>query len=296
MRNKDEPQPPPIPRRSWIEIDFQKDKVDMMVIHCYLSEQCMRMHHNLKPYHCPVSQELLLPSPPDTMGNLIDWIGNNASAIDASDVDPPFHKYGILQDNEDVAFAFKTGKDSLYFSTKRLFLIDTQGFSGKRKEYMSVPLDMIQVWSVESAGHFDGDIEFEACFKGFWSKEVKQDLRKGKADIVAVQSFIAHSVIGSADGSAALKCAQYMQIFGAMDKFLSSVSDNTYLQDPAALTYLLHTSSALLQANESAETAFKCGQDTFIISTKPVIIIDKKNITGQSVAYKNPLVYNRAFW
>lgn len=122
-------------------------------------------------------------------------------------------------------------------------------------------------------------------------------MRKGKADIVAIQSFIAHFVIGSADGGTALKCAQSMQLVGAMDKFLSYVSDNAYLQDPAAMTESLRTSPALLQVDESVETAFKCGRDTFIISTKRIIIIDKKNVTGKSVAYKSyPLMYNRAFW
>lgn len=150
--NNDESQPPPIPRRSWIEIDFQKDKVDMMVVHRYVSERCMRTNRNLKPYDSPVSHDLLLPSPPETMTNLMDWIGNNASAIDAAAVDEQFREYGILQDDEHVAFAFKTGRDSLFFTTKRLFLIDTQGVTGKRKEYMSVPLDMIRVWTVERCG------------------------------------------------------------------------------------------------------------------------------------------------
>lgn len=120
-----------------------------MVIHRYLSERCMRTNHNLKPYNSLVSNDLLAPSPPETMTNLMDWIGNNASAIDAAAVDEQFHESGILQDDEHVAFAFKTGRDSLYLTTKRLFLIDAQGITGKRKEYMSVPLDMIRVWSVE---------------------------------------------------------------------------------------------------------------------------------------------------
>ena len=34
-----------------------------------------------------------------------------------------------------------------------------QGFTGKRKEFMSVPWDAVRVWSVESAGNFDRDME-----------------------------------------------------------------------------------------------------------------------------------------
>jgi hypothetical protein len=147
--NEDDPPPPPIPRRSWIEIDFQKDKVDVMVVHRYLSERCMRVNHKLKAFNSPVSSQVLAPLPPDTTTNLIDWIGNNAAAIDAEAVDEQFHQSGILQEDEHVAFAFKAGRDSLYFTNKRLFVIDVQGMTGKRKEYMSIPLDMIRVWSVE---------------------------------------------------------------------------------------------------------------------------------------------------
>ena len=109
----------------------------------------MRTNHKLKPYNSPVSSLVFTPLPPDTTTNLIDWIGNNAAAIDANSVDEKFHESGILQEDEHVAFAFKSGRDSLYFTTKRLFVLDVQGFSGKRKEYMSVPLDMIRAWSVE---------------------------------------------------------------------------------------------------------------------------------------------------
>ena len=84
--------------------------------------------HNLKPYNIPVSPEVLIPSPPGTGEKLINWIGDNAAAIDAKAVDSQFHEAGLLQADEHVAFAFKTGRDSLYFTNKRLFLIDVQGY------------------------------------------------------------------------------------------------------------------------------------------------------------------------
>ena len=197
MREKeDDPPPPPIPRKSWLEIDFQKDKVDILVVHRYLSERVMRTSgHTMKPYTSTVSPNLLVPSPPGSRENLLDWIGENAAAIDADAVNQKFHEAGILQTDERVAFAFKTGRDSLYLTNKRFFMIDVQvrasrtvafvclwspdgekafegghrlqfafrlilqGLTGKRKEYMSVPWDAIRVWSVESAGNFDRDME-----------------------------------------------------------------------------------------------------------------------------------------
>lgn len=125
--NDDDPPPPPIPRKSWLEIDFQKDKVDILVVHRYLSERVMRTNgHNMKPYTSNVSPNLLVPSSPGSRENLLDWIGENASAIDAEAVNQKFHEAGILQHDERVAFAFKTGRDSLYLTNKRFFMIDVQ--------------------------------------------------------------------------------------------------------------------------------------------------------------------------
>jgi len=296
--NEDDPPPPPIARKSYLEIDFQKDKVDTLMVHRYLSERLMRVNgHQLKPYTNPVSPDLLVPSPPGTVENLLDWIGDNAAAIDAEAVDEKFHEAGILQHDEHVAFAFKTGRDSLYLTNKRLFLIDVQGFTGKRKEYMSVPMDVMRSWSIESAGSFDRDMELRVWFKGFWNNKIKQDLRKGKADIFAIQSHIAHFIIGSADGKAALANAQAYEPSpsGAMSSFLGYLND-AHMKDPVELTSKLRSSPALLQPDESIDAAFKCGRDLFLISTKRIIVIDKKGITGKSVEYKSyPLMYNKAF-
>mmetsp|Transcript_9856 Transcript_9856/g.20573 ORF Transcript_9856/g.20573 Transcript_9856/m.20573 type:complete len:790 (-) Transcript_9856:247-2616(-) len=297
--SQDDPPPPPIPRRSWLEIDFQKDKVDMFMIHRYLSERCMRVSaHNLKSDSIPVSSELLRPTPPGTGEDLVNWLGNNAVSIDDKEADSKFHEAGILQEDEHVAFAFKTGRDSLYLTNKRLFVVDTQGVTGKRKEYMSVPWDSIRVWSVESAGNFDLDMEMRCWFKGFWDNKVKQDLRSGRADIIAIQQYIAHFVIGNANGIAALKYAQSVSSMpaGSMDKFLSYVTNDAIVKDPQAISEKLHTSPRILQEDETLESAYKCGRDLFLFSTKRIIEIDVKGITGKSVEYKSyPLRYNKAF-
>ena len=118
----------PIPRKSFLEIDFQKDRVDTLVIHRYMSERMMREDgHKIKPYTSLVSPELLIPSAsPEARQNLLDWVGDNAQAIDAAAVNEKFHEAGLLQHDERVAFAFKTGRDSLYLTNKRLFVIDVQ--------------------------------------------------------------------------------------------------------------------------------------------------------------------------
>jgi hypothetical protein len=68
------------------------------------------------------------------------------------------------------------------------------------------------------------------------------------------------------------------------------------MKDVTELTSTLRSSPALLQQDESCEAAFKCGTDMLIISTKRIIIIDKKGMTGKSVEYISfPLSIARAF-
>jgi hypothetical protein len=124
---EDDPPPPPIPRKSYLEIDFQKSKVDMLVLHRYLSERVMVVNrHDMKPYTSPVLQSLLVPSPPGTSDKFLDWIGENAYALDNAEVNEKFREAELLQHDERVAFAFKTGRDSLYMTNKRLLVFDVQ--------------------------------------------------------------------------------------------------------------------------------------------------------------------------
>ena len=51
------------------------------------------------------------------------------------------------------------------------------------------------------------------------------------------------------------------------------------MKDPVELTSTLRSSPALLQDDESIEAAFKCGRDLFLISTKRIIVIDKKGVS-----------------
>jgi hypothetical protein len=140
-------------------------------------------------------------------------------------------------------------------------------------------------------------IQLRLWFKGAWNNKIKQDLRKGKSDIFALQDFISHFVIGPADGRTALSNAQsYVPPpSGAATKFLGFLND-AHMKDATELTSTLRSSPALLQQDESCEAAFKCGRDMFIISTKRIIIIDKKGMTGKSVEYTSvPLSIARAF-
>ena len=58
--------------------------------------------------------------------------------------------YGLLLEDEEILSAFKTVRDQLVFTTKRIISIDVQGITGKRKSFSSMPYSKIQFFSIQT--------------------------------------------------------------------------------------------------------------------------------------------------
>ena len=56
----------------------------------------------------------------------------------------------LLVAGEEIAAAFKTIRDQLVFTNKRIISIDVQGLSGKRKSFASLPYSRIQYFAVQT--------------------------------------------------------------------------------------------------------------------------------------------------
>lgn len=72
----------------------------------------------------------------------------------------------MLVDGEEIFHAFKTIRDMVIFTNKRIISINVQGLTGKKKDFTSMPYSKIQVFSVETAGTFDIDSELTLWFSG----------------------------------------------------------------------------------------------------------------------------------
>lgn len=59
---------------------------------------------------------------------------------------------GLLIDGEEIAAAFKTVRDQLIFTNKRVISVDVQGITGKRKSFSSMPYSKVQFFSVQTPG------------------------------------------------------------------------------------------------------------------------------------------------
>ena len=72
----------------------------------------------------------------------------------------------MLIDGETVFASFKTVRDQVIFTNKRVISINVQGITGKKGDYTSLPYSKIQAFSVETAGVLDLDTEMVLWFAG----------------------------------------------------------------------------------------------------------------------------------
>lgn len=98
--------------------------------------------------------------------------------------------YGmLLADNEEIRAGFQVIRDTFIFTSKRLILIDVQGMTGRKKEYLSIPYSKITMFSVESAGHFDLDADLK-IWVGSYSVPIEKKFNR-HTNIYAVQKCLA---------------------------------------------------------------------------------------------------------
>lgn len=67
---------------------------------------------------------------------------------------------------EEIVGSYQGIRDGVVFTNKRIFAINVQGITGKKKDFTSLPYSKIQAYSVETAGVLDLDSELELWFSG----------------------------------------------------------------------------------------------------------------------------------
>lgn len=58
----------------------------------------------------------------------------------------------LLMPDEYIAACFRTVRDHLIFTNKRLISIDVQGLTGTRRSYSTMPYKMVQFFTVQTPG------------------------------------------------------------------------------------------------------------------------------------------------
>lgn len=93
---------------------------------------------------------------------------------------------------EEIIASFRTIRDGVVFTSKRIFAINIQGIVGKKVDYTSLPYSKIQAFSVETAGVIDLDSELELWFSGLG--KVKFDF-VSNADVAQICKMISDRVL-----------------------------------------------------------------------------------------------------
>jgi len=78
------------------------------------------------------------------------------------DVDKLAQDYDKLMAPEEAIHAgFQVVRDLIIFTSKRIIMIDVQGFTGRKREYLSIPYGKITKFSIESSGHLDMEADLK---------------------------------------------------------------------------------------------------------------------------------------
>jgi hypothetical protein len=126
------------------------------------------------------------------MGLVSGLMGNASKA----DLEAIAKEYGaLLGTGEEMQHAYKLTRDVIIFTNRRLILIDKQGMTGKKIEYLSVPYKSIKLFAVETSGTFDLDAELRIWTSGTEGSIQKQFSKS--ANIYEVQALLAEYVTGA---------------------------------------------------------------------------------------------------
>jgi hypothetical protein len=70
----------------------------------------------------------------------------------------------LLIDGETVIDAFKSMRDGVVFTSRRIIVVNVQGMTGSKKDFSSLPYSKVIAYSIETSGTFDLDSELELYF------------------------------------------------------------------------------------------------------------------------------------
>ena len=101
---------------------------------------------------------------------------------------------GLLIQSEEPVLAFKTIRDQLIFTNKRIIAVDVQGLTGSRKSFSSMPYSKVQFFSVQtpSVAELVPDSELFLMFSNGFTAKFEF---KGNVDIGAIGRMISNYVL-----------------------------------------------------------------------------------------------------
>lgn len=123
---------------------------------------------------------------------LFSSLMGNAGAVGLEELKKNYGQ--LLIAGEEIELGFKLIRDTFIFTNKRLILIDVQGLTGNKTEYLSVAYKSISKFSVETAGTFDLEAELKIWISSETMPSIKKKFNKS-VNVYEVQNVLAHHVL-----------------------------------------------------------------------------------------------------
>lgn len=101
---------------------------------------------------------------------------------------------GLLIDGEEISMAFKTIRDQLIFTNKRIISVDVQGITGRRKSFSSLPYSKVQYFAIQTPGFIElvPDSELFLAFNNGFTATFEF---RGQVDIGNIGRMISNYVL-----------------------------------------------------------------------------------------------------
>ena len=123
---------------------------------------------------------------------LLSGILGNAATLEVAELQEKY--VDMLTENEEIELGFQLIRDTFIFTNFRLILVDVQGLTGKKTEYMSVLYGEISRFSIETAGHLDLDAELKIWLGSADLPAISKKFNK-EVNIYDVQKVLATHLI-----------------------------------------------------------------------------------------------------
>lgn len=98
----------------------------------------------------------------------------------------------LLLENETIIDSYKSMRDGVVFTSKRIISVNVQGLTGSKKDYTSIPYKNIVAYSVETSGTFDLDSELEIYLSSVGKAKFEFT---GRAAIVEISRYISQHLL-----------------------------------------------------------------------------------------------------
>ncbi len=98
----------------------------------------------------------------------------------------------LLVEGEAIVDAYKSFRDGVVFTNKRIIAVNVQGITGSKKDFTSIPYKNIEAYSVETSGTFDLDSELEVYVSSVG--KVRFEFT-GSTAIVEISKYIPNNIL-----------------------------------------------------------------------------------------------------